>query len=103
MKHLKKYQTKNSKINEGFWDILSGLFPSGNVIGQWFKEKMASWLIEAIAPGQENSWIGNIIITTIGNLKVGDITKLTNCELEIYSWKDLISAALSKGIPKAIF
>jgi hypothetical protein len=32
-----------------------------------------------------------------------NITKLTNCELEIYSWKDLISAALLRGIPKGIF
>jgi hypothetical protein len=81
-------------INEGFWDVLGGLFPSGNVIGGWFKEKMASWLIEAIAPGQENSWIGNIIITTIGNLKVGDITKLTNCDFTT----KLLAKSISEGV-----
>ena len=81
-------------INEGFWDILSGLFPSGNVIGQWFKEKMSSWLIEKIAPGQENSWVGNIIITTIGNLKASEITQLTNC--------DFTTRLLSKSISEAV-
>ena len=81
-------------INEGFWDILSGLFPSGNVIGQWFKEKMSSWLIEKIAPGQENSWVGNIIITTIGNLKASEITQLTNC--------DFTTKLLTKSISEAV-
>ena len=81
-------------INEGFWDILSGLFPSGNVIGQWFKEKMSSWLIEKIAPGQENSWVGNIIITTIGNLKPSEITQLTNC--------DFTTRLLAKSISEAV-
>lgn len=81
-------------INEGFWDILSGLFPSGNVIGQWFKEKMSSWLIEKIAPGQEKSWVGNIIITTIGNLKPSEITQLTNC--------DFTTRLLAKSISEAV-
>lgn len=83
-------------INEGFWDILSGLFPSGNVIGQWFKEKMASWLIEAIAPGQENGWVGNIIITTIGNLRPSDITKLTDCDFTT----KLLAKSISEGVVK---
>lgn len=83
-------------INEGFWDILKGLFPSTDVIAQWFKEKMASWLIEAIAPGQENSWIGSIITTTIGNLKVGDITKLTNCDFTT----KLLSKSIAEGVIK---
>ena len=83
-------------INEGFWDILSGLFPSGNVIGQWFKEKMSSWLIEKIAPGQENSWVGNIIITTIGNLKASEITQLTNCDFTTR----LLAKSISEGVIK---
>jgi hypothetical protein len=83
-------------INEGFWDILSGLFPSGNVIGQWFKEKMSSWLIEKIAPGQENSWVGNIIITTIGNLKPSEITQLTNCDFTTR----LLAKSISEGVIK---
>lgn len=81
-------------INEGFWEILKGLFPSTDVIAQWFKEYMAKWLIEAVAPGQENGWIGNIIITTIGNLKVGDITKLTNCEFTT----KLLAKSISEGV-----
>jgi hypothetical protein len=81
-------------INEGFWEILKGLFPSTDVIAQWFKEYMAKWLIKAIAPGQEDGWIGNIIITTVGNLKVGDITKLTNCEFTT----KLLSKSISEGV-----
>ena len=83
-------------INEGFWEILKGLFPSTDVIGQWFKEKMASWLIEAIAPGQENGWIGSIITTTIGNLKIGEITKLTNCDFTT----KLLSKSIAEGVIK---
>lgn len=81
-------------INEGFWEILGGLFPSTNTIGETFKEYLAKWLIEAIAPGQENGWIGNIIITSVGNLKIGDITKLTNCEFT--------TKLLSKSISEAV-
>jgi hypothetical protein len=81
-------------INEGFWEILGGLFPSTNTIGETFKEYLAKWLIEAIAPGQENGWIGNIIITSVGNLKIGDVTKLTNCEFT--------TKLLSKSIAEAV-
>jgi hypothetical protein len=81
-------------INEGFWEILGGLFPSTNTIAETFKEYLAKWLIEAIAPGQENGWIGNIIITSVGNLKIGDVTKLTNCEFT--------TKLLSKSISEAV-
>jgi uncharacterized membrane protein YeaQ/YmgE (transglycosylase-associated protein family) len=81
-------------INEGFWEILGGLFPSTNTIGETFKEYLTKWLIEAIAPGQENGWIGNIIITSVGNLKIGDVTKLTNCEFT--------TKLLSKSIAEAV-
>jgi hypothetical protein len=81
-------------INEGFWEILGGLFPSTNTIGETFKEYLTKWLIESIAPGQENSWIGNIIITSVGNLKIGDVTKLTNCEFTT----KLLSKSISEGV-----
>jgi hypothetical protein len=81
-------------INEGFWEILKGLFPSTDVIGGWFKEKMATWLIDAVAPGQKDSWIGNIIVTTVGNLKIGEITQLTNC--------DFTTKLLAKSITEAV-
>ena len=81
-------------INEGFWEILGGLFPSTNTIAETFKEYLTKWLIEAIAPGQEKSWIGNIIITSVGNLKIGDVTKLTNCEFTT----KLLSKSISEGV-----
>ena len=81
-------------INEGFWDVLKGLFPSTDIVAEWFKEKMTSWLIEAIAPGQENSWVANILVTSIGNLRFGDIPKLTDC--------DFTTKLLAKSISEAI-
>lgn len=94
MVYLNNQGFDNDLINEGFWEILGGLFPSTNTIGETFKEYLTKWLIEAIAPGQENSWIGNIIITSVGNLKIGDVTKLTNCEFTT----KLLSKSISEGV-----
>jgi hypothetical protein len=67
-------------INEGFWDALTGLFghaPDG--IMEYFKEYIAKWLVGHLTPMDPNGWIGSMIITGIGNLPIGDIPKLTDC------------------------
>jgi hypothetical protein len=67
-------------INEGFWDTLKGLFghaPDG--IMEYFKEYIAKWLVGHLTPMDPNGWIGSMIITGIGNLPIGDIPKLTDC------------------------
>jgi len=67
-------------ITEGFWDALKGLFghaPSG--IMEYFKEYMGKWLVEHLTPMDPEGWFGSMIITGIGNLPIGDIPKLTDC------------------------
>ena len=67
-------------INEGFFDMLKSLLghsPDG--IMEYFKEYMAKWLVNNLTPMDPEGWIGNMIITGIGNLPIGDIPKLTDC------------------------
>lgn len=67
-------------INEGFFDILSGLFGNtGESILQYFKEYLAKWLITSLTPLDPNGWVGGTIVKAIGNLPIGDIPKLTDC------------------------
>jgi hypothetical protein len=81
-------------INEGFFDVLKGLFghaPEG--IMEYFKEYMGKWLIEHLTPVDPDGWIGNIIITSVGNLAIGDIPKLTDCNF----LTKLISKSVGEG------
>jgi hypothetical protein len=67
-------------ISEGFWDMLKGIFghtPDG--VLEYFKEYVGKWLVDNLTPIDPEGWIGSIIITAIGNLPVGDIPKLTDC------------------------
>jgi hypothetical protein len=67
-------------INEGFFDILSGLFGNtGESILQYFKEYLAKWLVSSLTPLDPNGWVGGTIVKAIGNLPIGDIPKLTDC------------------------
>ena len=81
-------------INEGFWDTLKGLFghaPDG--IMEYFKEYIAKWLVEHLTPMESNGWLGSIVITAIGNLPIGDIPKLTDCNF----LTKLISKSVAEG------
>jgi hypothetical protein len=81
-------------INEGFWDTLKGLFghaPDG--IMEYFKEYIAKWLVENLTPMDSNGWLGSIVITAIGNLPIGDIPKLTDCNF----LTKLISKSVAEG------
>lgn len=67
-------------VNEGFFDMLKSLLghsPDG--IMEYFKEYMGKWLVEHLTPVDPDGWIGNMIITGIGNLPIGEIPKLTDC------------------------
>ena len=67
-------------INEGFFDMLKSLLghsPDG--IMEYFKEYMAKWLVNNLTPMDSEGWFGSMIITGIGNLPIGDIPKLTDC------------------------
>jgi hypothetical protein len=81
-------------INEGFWDSLKGLLghaPDG--IMEYFKEYIAKWLVEHLTPMDSNGWLGSIVITAIGNLPIGDIPKLTDCNF----LTKLISKSVAEG------
>ena len=80
MAYLNSQGFDKQVINEGFWDTLKGLFghaPDG--IMEYFKEYMAKWVVKNLTPMDPEGWIGNMIITGIGNLPIGDIPKLTDC------------------------
>jgi len=81
-------------INEGFWDTLKGLFGHApNGIMEYFKEYIGKWLVEHLTPIDPEGWVGNIIITSIGNLAIGDIPKLTDCNF----LTKLISKSVGEG------
>jgi len=78
-------------ITEGLWDMLKGLFGNGaDSVMQYFKEYIAKWLIGNLTPMDPNGWIGGTIVKAIGNLPIGDIPKLTDC--------NFLTALLSKSI-----
>lgn len=67
-------------INEGFFDILKSLFGNaGESTIQYFKEYLAKWLITSLTPFDTDGWVGGTIVKAIGNLPIGDIPKLTDC------------------------
>jgi hypothetical protein len=67
-------------INEGFFDMLKSLLGhSPDAIMEYFKEYMAKWLVNNLTPMDPEGWVGNMIITGVGNLPIGDIPKLTDC------------------------
>lgn len=80
MAYLNSQGFDKQVINEGFWETLKGLFghaPDG--IMEYFKEYMAKWLVNNLTPMDSEGWFGSMIITGIGNLPIGDIPKLTDC------------------------
>jgi hypothetical protein len=80
-------------INEGFFDMLKGLF--GNSVDgalQYFKEYAAKWLLDQFGV-DSSGWIGSIVITAIGNLDLADIPKLTDCNFVT----KLLSKSLAEG------
>jgi hypothetical protein len=67
-------------INEGFFDMITSLFGhSPDAIMEYFKEYIAKWLVKHLTPMDSEGWIGSMIVTGIGNLPIGEISKLTDC------------------------
>lgn len=62
------------RINEdGLKDMLSGaLGYGGEGILSYFKEKLAKSIIDKFVPGGSKTWLGGVISTSIGNIKMGD-------------------------------
>lgn len=80
MAYLNSQGFDKQVINEGFWETLKALFGhSPDAIMEYFKEYMAKWLVNNLTPMDPEGWFGNMIITGVGNLPIGDIPKLTDC------------------------
>ncbi|MEY4571054.1 MAG: hypothetical protein RLZ10_247 [Bacteroidota bacterium] len=85
-------------INETFLDTLKGLFgTAADSTLQYFKEQIAKWLIEKLTPMDPNGWMANIIISAVGNVPVGEITRLTECNyLSDVLTKSIVEGAINK-------
>jgi hypothetical protein len=78
-------------INEGFWELMSGIFPKGiDSIFDTFKERGVAWLIEKLGLNPD-SWLSNVIITGLGDIDIMDVPKL-------FSDCTFASKAISKAI-----
>jgi hypothetical protein len=86
-------------ISEGFFDFIGSFFGTGvESVMSYFKEYAAKWLL-SIAGIDSKGWIGSIITTALGNLKFGDIPKITSCDFLVpYLAKTISEAAAKKYI-----
>jgi hypothetical protein len=99
MSYLNSQDFDKKVINEGFFDILKGLLghtPEG--IMEYFKEYMGKWLVQKLTPMDPEGWMGSMIITSIGNLAIGDIPKLTDCNF----LTKLLSKSVAEGVVRKV-
>ena len=87
-------------IKEEFWDTLKGMFGQhgSEAIFGTFKEYMGKWLLQKLTPVNPDGWIGSIVVTSIGNLHIDDLSKLTDCN---FLTKKLASS-IGEGIARKI-
>jgi len=87
-------------IKEEFWDTLKGMFGQhgSEAIFGTFKEYMGKWLLQKLTPVNPNGWIGSIIVATIGNLHIDDLSKLTDCNFLTKK----IASSIGEGIARKI-
>jgi hypothetical protein len=75
------------RINEdGLKDMLSGaLGYGGEGIISYFKERLAKSIIDKFVPGGSDTWLGGVISTSIGNIKLGDYLNgnILKCEFVV--------------------
>jgi len=65
---------------------------------QYFKEYAAKWLLQSFKLNP-NSLIGSIFITSIGNLPIGDMFKLTDCNYAVpFFTKSLAEGLIRKFV-----
>jgi hypothetical protein len=86
-------------ISEQFLDLLKGFFTGTGVesVMSTFKESAVKWILDKIGVVDSSGWIGSIIITALGNLKFGDIGKLTDCNFLVpYLAKSVAEGAVRK-------
>lgn len=98
MAHLNSQGYDSQLINENFLDMLKGLFgTAADSTIQYFKESIAKWLIEKLTPMDPNGWMANIIITAVGNVPIGEVSRLTECNyLSDVLTKSIVEGAVNK-------
>ena len=71
-------------ISEQFLDMLKGFFSGAGLDGilSFVKEYAAKWLLGKLGLSS-NNWLGTIVTTTIGNIPIGDLTKITDCNFVV--------------------
>ena len=92
----KGYDT--SLLTEQYLDMAKNFLTGTGVdaLLQYFKEYAAKWILSYFKI-KTDSWLATIFITAVGNLPIGDITKLTNCNYVVpYFTKSLVEAIISK-------
>lgn len=90
MIYLNKQGFSQEIINEQFWDMIKGLFGhGGDAIMQTFKESIGKFILDTLGV-DTNGWIGGTIVKALGNVQIGDIPKLTEC--------NFLTSVLSKSI-----
>jgi len=96
MIYLNRQGFNQEIINEGFFDIIKGLFGNtGESILQLFKQNMIEWIMDKFLPeGSKNTWVGGIITNVISNTPIMEIPKLTECSY--------LTKALAKGITEEL-
>jgi hypothetical protein len=85
-------------ISEQFLDLLKGFFTGTGVesVLSSFKEYATKWLVGKLKI-DTSGWLGSIIITAMGNLKFGDLGKITNCDFLVpYLAKTIGESAVRK-------
>ena len=99
--YLNSKNYNENLINEGlgyFWDMLKGVFGYGveGLMGS-FKEYLAKLIINKLTPMDPDGWFGQLISTSIGNLNISDIGKLTDCKfLSKWMTKNVVETAIAK-------
>lgn len=68
-------------IKEEFWDVVKGFFGNegSESVFQSFKTRMAEWLTSHLSPKKADGWIGDCIRTTIKDIDMRDVHKITDC------------------------
>lgn len=96
--YLHSQEYDKNLIKEGFLDLVKGLFGNASTsIFQYFKEHIARWMVTKFTPIDPDSWMGNIIITSIGNLPLTELHNLTNCNyVSKMLAKDIAEGAVNK-------
>lgn len=92
-------------INEQFWNMLSNFFGGTGMdsVFQYFKEYAAKWLLGKFGI-DPNTWIGSAITVAVGNVNIGDIPKLTNCDYVVpLIAKSLLETLLKKFLASKKF